>query len=316
LNTNDQSIRVGNRSKKFTHFKKNIFRSRYLYLMMFLPLVYFVLFKYIPMYGLLIAFKNFKIYDGILGSQWVGLKYFTDFFTDPYSLVIIKNTILLGFWLMVFAFPAPIIFALLVNEIRRRYFKKMVQSISYLPYFLSMVVLVSMMATFLSVDGLINTITGVFGVEPVSYLLKKEWFRTLFVISDIWQTLGWSSIIYLAALSGVDPEQIEASVIDGAGRFKQLMHITLPAITPTIIIMFILNMGNIMDISFEKVLLMQNSATYETADVISTYVFRRGLEGFEYSYATAVGLFNSVLNLVFLLGANSISKRLGGTSLW
>lgn len=298
------------------HFRKNMYRSRYLYLMMALPIVYFVVFKYIPMYGVLIAFKNFKIYNGILGSDWVGLRYFYEFFSDSYARVIIRNTLLLGFWLMVFAFPAPIIFALMVNELRQKFFKKMVQSISYLPYFISMVVLVSMMVTFLSVDGLINTITGFFGAEPVSFLLKKEWFRTVFVISDIWQTLGWSSIIYLAALSGVDPEQIEASVIDGAGRWKQLIHVTIPAISPTIVIMFILNMGNIMDISFEKVLLMQNSATYETADVISTYVFRRGLEGFEYSYATAVGLFNSVLNLVFLVTTNYFSKKVGGSGLW
>lgn len=300
----------------FTFVRRRLYRSKYLYAMVLLPLIYFVVFKYLPMYGIVIAFKDYKVYDGIIGSKWVGLHHFKQFFADPYFWVLLKNTFLLGFYLLVFGFPAPIIFALLVNEIRKRWFKKAVQSISYLPHFISMVVIVSMLVTFLKTDGLINTITGLFGIEPISYLLHKEWFRTVFVVSDIWQTIGWSSIIYLAALSNVDPEQIEASVIDGATRWHQMIYVTLPAISTTIVIMFILNIGNILDISFEKVLLLQNSSIYETADVISTYVFRKGLEGFQYSFATAVGLFNSAVNLVFLVAANRISKKVGGASLW
>ncbi|MBD2847426.1 sugar ABC transporter permease [Paenibacillus sp. IB182496] len=298
------------------YIARNLKRSKYLYAMMLLPFVYLIVFKYLPMYGLIIAFKDFKIYDGMLGSDWVGFKHFQKFFMDENFVMLLKNTFLLGFYLLLFGFPIPILFALLINEIRKKWFKKTVQSLSYLPHFISMVVVVSMVVTFVKVDGLINGITGIFGFAPISYLLQEEWFRTIFVTSEIWQTLGWSSIIYLAAISGVDPEQIEAAVIDGANRWHQVIHVTLPAIASTIVIMFILNIGNILDLSFEKVLLLQNPQIYETADVISTYVFRKGLEGFQYSYATAVGFFNSIINLCFLVAANQLSKRFGGSSIW
>jgi putative aldouronate transport system permease protein len=273
-------------------------------------------FKYGPMYGVIIAFKDFKVYDGILGSEWVGLKHFKQFLSDPNFWVLVKNTMLLGMYVLLFGFPAPILFALLVNEIRQKWFKKTVQTISYLPHFISMVVVVSMIVTFVKEDGLINQITGLFGAKPISFLLHAEWFRTVFVTSEIWQTIGWSSIIYLAALSSVNPEEIEAAVIDGANRLQQMRYVTLPAIASTIIIMFIMNVGAVLDVSFEKVLLLQNSSIYETADVISTYVFRKGLEGFQYSFATAVGLFNSVVNLMFLVAANQLARKFGNSSLW
>ncbi|WP_168122115.1 ABC transporter permease subunit [Paenibacillus sp. HB172176] len=302
-------------NSRWLHARRNIIRGKYLYLMLLLPIGYFALFKYGPMYGVLIAFKDFKVYDGIWGSNWVGFKYFSQFLSDPNFWVLVKNTILLGLYMLLFGFPAPIIFALLINEIRQKWYKKTVQTISYLPHFISMVV-VSMIVTFVKEDGLINQLTGVFGAKPISFLLHAEWFRSIFVASEIWQTVGWSSIIYLAALSNVNPEEIEASVIDGANRLQQLRFVTLPAIAPTILIMFIMNVGSILDVSFEKVLLLQNSSIYETADVISTYVFRKGLEGFQYSYATAVGLFNSVVNLMFLVAANQLSRKFGSTSLW
>lgn len=305
-----------NEANRWMQARKGMARSKYLYLMMLLPIAYFILFKYGPMYGIVIAFKDFKVYDGIWGSDWVGLKYFKQFLQDPNFWVLVKNTVVLGFYLLIFGFPAPILFALLVNEIRQKWYKKTVQTISYLPHFISMVVVVSMIVTFVKEDGLVNQITGLFGFKPVSFLLHADWFRTVFVTSEIWQTIGWSSIIYLAALSNVNPEEIEASVIDGANRFAQMRYVTLPAIAPTILIMFILNIGSVLDVSFEKVLLLQNPSIYETADVISTYVFRKGLEGFQYSYATAVGLFNSVVNLMFLVAANQLARKFGSTSLW
>ncbi|THF77760.1 ABC transporter permease [Cohnella fermenti] len=303
-------------SSRWMQARRNIIRGKYLYLMLALPVVYFALFKYGPMYGVVIAFKDFKVYDGIMGSDWVGLKYFKRFLSDPNFWTLVKNTIVLGLYMLIFGFPAPILFALLVNEIRQKWYKKTVQSISYLPHFISMVVVVSMVVTFTKEDGLINQITGLFGAEPISFLLHAEWFRTVFVASEIWQTIGWSSIIYLAALSGVNPEETEAAVIDGANRLQQMRYVVLPAITPTIVIMFIMNIGSILDVSFEKVLLLQNPSIYETADVISTYVFRKGLEGFQYSFATAVGLFNSIVNLMFLVAANQLARKFGNSSLW
>jgi len=303
-------------AKSLSRFILRFRRSKYLYLMLLLPAIYFLLFKYTPMYGIVIAFKNYRIYDGILGSEWVGFRYFLQFFADPSFWPLLKNTLLLGFFTLLIGFPSPILFALLINEIRLKWYQRSVQVVSYLPHFISMVVVVSMVVTFVREDGLINQITGLFGAKPVSFLLHQEWFRTVFVASEVWQTVGWSSIIYLAALSNVNPEEIEASLIDGANRWKQILHITLPAISPTIFIMLILNIGSILDVSFEKVLLLQNPSIYDTADVISTYVYRKGLQGFQYSYATAVGLFNATINLLFLISANRLARKFGNTSLW
>ena len=255
--------------------KKLLYKNRYLYAMMFFPVVYFVLFKYKPMYGILIAFKNFKVREGILGSQWAGLKYFKQFWSDPDFWTAFKNTIMLSFWQILICFPVPILFALLVNEIRWGKLKGLVQRVCCFPHFVSVVVAVSLMMTLVSKDGLVNQIVVNLGGTAKSYMLDSAWFRPLYVISDIWQEMGWSAIIYLAAISGVDMQLYEACEIDGGGRLMKLLHITLPCIAGTITIMFILRMGSIMTVSFDKVLLMQNSNTYNTSDVISTFVYRR-----------------------------------------
>ena len=296
--------------------KKLLYKNRYLYAMMFFPVVYFVLFKYKPMYGILIAFKNFKVREGILGSQWAGLKYFKQFLSDPDFWTAFKNTIMLSFWQILICFPVPILFALLVNEIRWGKLKGLVQRVCCFPHFVSVVVAVSLMMTLVSKDGLVNQIVVNLGGTAKSYMLDSAWFRPLYVISDIWQEMGWSAIIYLAAISGVDMQLYEACEIDGGGRLMKLLHITLPCIAGTITIMFILRMGSIMTVSFDKVLLMQNSNTYNTSDVISTFVYRRGLQGMQYSYATAVGLVESVISLFFLGITNKVSSKLRDTRLF
>lgn len=301
---------------KKTSVKRKLYRSRYLYGMMFLPVLFFILFKYKPMYGILIAFKDFKVREGILGSDWAGLKYFQQFLSDPDFWNAFKNTILLSFWQILICFPVPILFALLVNEIRSKKLKGLVQRVCCFPHFVSVVVTVSLMMTLVSRDGLVNQIVVALGGTAKSYMLDSGWFRPLYVISDIWQEMGWSAIIYLAAISGVDMQLYEACEIDGGGRLMKLLHITLPCIAGTITIMFILRMGSIMTVSFDKVFLMQNSNTYNTSDVISTFVYRRGLQGMQYSYATAVGLVESVISLFFLGITNFVSSKVSDTSLF
>ncbi|WP_020617361.1 ABC transporter permease [Paenibacillus daejeonensis] len=291
-------------------------QSRYYYAMFLIPFLFFVIFCYVPMFGIIIAFKNYNVFDGIAGSPWVGLQHFKNFLSDPYFFVLIRNTILISVYQIIFAFPAPIILALLLNEIRHVLFKRFVQTVSYLPHFLSTVVVAGMIVNFGSFDGLINQFLSVFGVEPIQFLMMPEWFRTIYISSEIWQGIGWGSIIYLAALSGIDSQLYEAAKIDGAGRWRQMWHVTLPGIAPTIIIMLLFSIGAIMAVSFEKVLLLSNGSNFETSDVIATYVYRRGLVSSDFSYATAVGLFNSVVALFFLATANYLSRKFSETSLW
>lgn len=300
----------------FHEIAKQLNKNKYLYLLLLLPIIYFIIFKYKPMYGVIIAFKDYSVRKGIMGSPWVGLDNFKAFLTDPNFFTIFKNTIILGVMQIVFCFPIPIIFALMVNEVRNKKLKGIVERISCFPHFISLVVVISVLSTFVSKEGLVNQIVMAFGGEAKSYMLDSAWFRPLYIISDIWQETGWSAIIYLAALSNVDLQLYEACDMDGGGRFTKLWHITLPSITPTITIMFILRMGSIMGVSFEKVLLMQNPTIFETADVIGTYVYRRGLQGAQYSYATAVGIFESVIGIFFLLLSNTISKKVNETSLF
>lgn len=295
---------------------RRLYKNRYLYAMIFLPMLYFILFKYKPMYGILIAFKDFKVREGILGSAWAGFKYFKQFLKDPDFANAFKNTILLSFWQILICFPAPIIFALLVNEVKSQKLKGLVQRVCCFPHFVSVVVTVSLMITLVSKDGLVNQIVMAFGGQAKSYMLDSSWFRPLYIISDIWQEMGWGAIIYLAAISGVDTQLYEACEIDGGGRWMKLLHITLPSIASTITIMFILRMGSIMTVSFDKVFLMQNSNTYNTSDVIATFVYRRGLQGMQYSYATAVGLVESLICLFFLGITNLISSKMSDTSLF
>jgi putative aldouronate transport system permease protein len=285
---------------------------------MLLPVViYYIVFLYFPMYGLQIAFKNFTPAKGIWGSEWVGFKHFISFYQSYYIWRLLRNTVMISLYELVFGFPAPILLALLLNELRNRVFKNFVQSVTYLPHFISIVVVAGMMVDFLAGDGLINKLTGMFGIPSVSFLIVPDWFRSIYVSSGIWQGVGWGSIIYLAAIAGIDPRLYEAAKTDGAGRFRQIMHITIPGILPTVIIMLILRFGTLLaGGSLEKILLLYNSTTYETADVISTFVYRRGLLQMDYGFSAAVGLINNIMNFILLVSANAISRRINDTSLW
>lgn len=279
-------------------------------------IAFYIVFHYVPMYGVVIAFKNYSAGRGIIGSPWVGFRWFEEFFNSLYFGRLIRNTFLLSFFTLLFGFPIPIIFALILNEFGGL-FKRVVQTISYLPYFISLVVIVGIMFNLLSMKtGIVNHIIQQWGGDPVDFMGRPEWFRFLYVSSTIWQTFGFSSIIYLAALSSIDPQLYESAMIDGASRWQQTVHITLPGIMPTAMIILILNVGNLLAVGFEKIILMYSPATFETADVIATYVYRRGIVGAEYSFAAAVGLFNSVINFILLVIANSISKRLTRVGLW
>jgi putative aldouronate transport system permease protein len=295
---------------------RNMKRSRYLYLIFGLPFCYYIIFHYWPMYGIIIAFKDYNIVKGITESPWVGLKHFNKFLVDPYFWKLVRNTLLINIYELFWAFPAPIILALLLNEVRQQGYKRFVQSVSYLPHFISTVVVCGMIVNFLSTDGLINQLVVWLGGEPIQFLMMPEYFRTIFISSGIWQSVGWGSIIYLAALTAVDSELYDAAKIDGANRWKQLLHITVPGIAPTISIMLIINIGRLMSIGYEKIILLYNGSTYETADVISTYVYRRGLLGSDFSYGTAVELFQAIVGLILLVMANRLSKKISDTGLW
>ena len=284
---------------------------------MVLPiLILLILFCYKPMYGILIAFKRYRPSLGIMESKWVGLKYFRQFFRDPYCWRLFRNTLSISFLNLLFGFPAPIIFALLLNEVRVKKFKKTVQTISYMPHFISMVVVCGMITSFCASDGLFNNIIELFGGERSNLLMNKNLFYPIYIISDIWKNLGWDSIIYLAALSGIDQEQYEAAKIDGANRLQQMFHITMPGIMPTVSMLLVLRIGSLLSVGYEKIILLYQPTTYEVADVISSYVYRRGLQSGEFSYGTAVGLFNSIVNIILLLTANKVSKKMGQSGLF
>ncbi len=296
--------------------RKDLRLNWIIYLMALPVIAYYLIFHYGPMYGLLIAFKDYSPAEGIWGSHWVGFKHFDSFFNGIYFWRLIRNTVLINVYDLIFGFPAGIILALLLNEIRKMMFKRFVQTISYLPHFISIVVVAGMMFDFLSRDGLINQLIGMFGIAPIDFLKESGWFRFIFVSSGIWQGIGWGSIIYLASIANIDPTLYEAAKIDGASRWRQIFHITIPGIMPTIVIMLILNMGNMLSVGSEKVLLLYNPLTYETADVISTYVYRKGILEASYSFTAAVGLFNSVISLILIVSANAISKRVSENKLW
>lgn len=279
-------------------------------------ILYYLIFCYLPMGGIVIAFKQYEIAKGIFASEWVGLKFFKEFFGGLYFGRIFKNTLLISFYDLLFSFPITIGFALLLNEIKAMRFKKIVQSVTYLPHFISMVVVCGMIVDFFGKDGVLTRFFMAFGGENVNYLGYAQYFRPIYIGTNIWQGVGWGSIIYLAALAGVDQELYEAAVVDGAGYLKQMWHITLPGIAQTIIVMLILRIGQLVSVGYEKIILLYNSGTFETADVISSYVYRMGLANARYSFSTAVGLFQSVINLILLIAANAFSKRFSETSLF
>lgn len=296
--------------------KKQLQKNKYIYLMLVPVLLYYLIFHYYPMYGAMIAFKNFSPAKGILHSAWAGFDHFEMFFGSHYFRRLLVNTLLINVYNIIFTFPAPIILALLLNEVRNKLYKRVVQTVSYLPHFISLVVIVGMVLEFTSRDGLINDIMALIGIDRVSYMIKPEWFRPIYTLSEIWQGVGWGSIIYLASLTGINQELYEASKIDGAGRWRQLLHITLPGIAPTVIILLILRIGSLMSVGYEKIILMYNPTIYETADVISSFVYRKGILEMSYSYSTAIGLFNSVINFTLVILANKISSKTSETSLW
>lgn len=298
---------------------KKFIRQLSLYSMTLPGLLIVLIFAYIPMYGIVIAFQDYSIVQSIFGSDWVGFRHFEEFLGNPMFGRIMSNTLILGALNTLWSFPAPIILALLLNEITQQKFKKVVQSISYLPYFISTVILVGMLKELASVDGgLFNKFVVMLGGEPINFFAESSWFRTLFIGSGIWQGVGWGSIIYLAALSNVDPQLIEAAIIDGANRWDRIRHISIPAIMPTIAILLIMGVGGVMNADSQKVLLMYSPQIYETADVIGTYTYREGILGARFSYTTAVGLFMSLISFVLLVTTNWASKKLSGgeNSLW
>ncbi|MFC5451878.1 ABC transporter permease [Paenibacillus aestuarii] len=309
-------MRKGTDATFTARFKRDFVLNKYLYLMMVPVLAYYVTFHYAPMYGAIIAFKEYAPMKGILGSDWVGLDNFKAFFGSYYFWRILKNTVLISLYSLCFEFPAPIILAILINELTNKRFQRFVQTVTYMPYFISLVVICGMIKDFTNSGGVINTLFTYFGANDTAMLQKPELFRSIYILSEIWQKIGWESIIYLAALMSIDQEQYEAARIDGASRWKQIWHITLPGILPTISIMFILRVGNLLNVGWEKIILLYNPSTYDTADVISSFVYRKGLLEFGWSYSSAVGLFNSVINLLLLIAANRLSRKMSENSLW
>jgi ABC-type polysaccharide transport system, permease component len=285
---------------------------------MFLPcVIYYIVFQYLPIYGLTLAFKDYRIIDGIGASPWVGLKYFNFAFTSDDFWLSFKNTLIISGLKLMFNFPAPIILALLLNEVRRLHFKKLVQTVTYMPHFLSWIVLSGIVINFLSPStGPINMLLSSMGIQPIYFVGNKEWFRQVLVVSSMWKEVGWGTIVYLASLAGVNSELYEAAVLDGAGRLKQTIHITLPAISPVIVIMFIFAVGGIVNDDFDQIYNLYNPAVYSVADVLSTYIYRMGLENMQYSYATAVGLFKNVIAFILILITNFVSKRYSDYGLW
>lgn len=302
------------------NFKKKLradwVRNRSLYVLVLPVIVFYILFNYKPIYGAIIAFQDYVPRLGISGSEWVGLANFKRFFSDIYFGRLMKNTLLLSVYDILFGFPAPIILALLLNEIHNKFFKNVTQTITYLPHFISMIVVCGMLTDFSLSTGLFNDIIEFFGGERHPLLQDPKLYRTIYIASGIWQQVGWGTIIYLSALAGVDSQLYEAAEIDGATKWKQTLHVTLPGIAPTIITMFILKIGKLMSMGYEKTILLYNPSTFETADIISSYVYRIGLLEQDWSYSTAIGLFNSVINFVLLILANKLSKKFSETSLW
>lgn len=299
------------------HRMKYIKKHWQLYLLVAVPLLFLIAFNYAPMAGVIIAFKDYSVTKGIFGSDWVGLKYFESFFYSPNFALLMKNTLILSVYGLIVGFIAPIILALALNEVKNAHFKKLTQTVTFAPYFISTVIMVSIIILFLSPNaGLINNVLGLFGIEANNFMGNPAYFRSIFVWSDVWQNTGYATIIYLAALAGIDTELYEAAKVDGANRFQKIINVDLPGILPIIVVLLILNIGNLMALGFEKIYLMQNPMNISTSEVIATYVYKVGLLGSNFSFAAAVGLFNSIINFVLIITANTISKRFSSSSLW
>jgi putative aldouronate transport system permease protein len=297
-------------------WRQALARDWRLYTFLIIPILFLLVFRYVPMLGNIIAFRRFRPGGSIFGDEWVGFFYFESFISNQQFWTVFWNTVILGALTLLICFPLPIILALMLNELRSRKFKRLVQTVSYLPHFMSIVIVAGLVLQLTSLNGSINQLANAFGGDPVPFMQRPEWFRTIYVTSEAWQTVGWGTILYLAALTTIDDQMYEAARIDGANRWQQTWYITLPGIRPTMMVLLILNIGSFMSVGFEKVLLLQNPLIYSTGDVISTYLYRVGIQSAQFSYGTAIGLFEAVIGLVLVLGANSLSRRLVGTSLW
>jgi putative aldouronate transport system permease protein len=297
-------------TKKSIWFR--LWKERYLYILLLPGLLYFLVYRYVPMAGNIIAFQDYSAFQGFLNSEWVGLKHFKTIFEDQEVIRVLWNTLYLSFLQIVFAFPVSIILALMLNEVRNTFFKRTIQSIVYLPHFLSWVVVIGIVTILLKSDGIVNRVLGtVFGMEPIGFLQDPNWFMPLVVLEVIWKESGWSTIIFLAALSGISPSLYEAAAVDGASRWRQMWHITLPALRSTIIILLILRLGSVLDVGFEQIYLMLTPFTMEVGNVLDTFVYFKGIQNSDFSFATAVGLFKSIIGLILIVGANRLAKRFG-----
>jgi len=319
LNSKTQSagtnVRAG-ATRTGKDWKSLIWKQRWLLLMALPGFLIVLVFNYFPMYGVLIAFEDYSVKKGVLGSEWVGLKNFMDFFHNPMATRTIKNTVILGVYNLLWSFPIPIVLALLFNELKGRRFKKTVQTISYFPYFLSTMIVAGMLMQFCSREGLFNQILGFLGKKPILFLQEPKWFRTIFIGSGVWTGAGYGTILYLAAISNIDPNLYDVASIDGASRFQKIRHITMPALTPTITIMLIMAIGGIMGSDFQKVILLQTPQTYSISDVIGSYTYREGILGARFEYTTAIGLFQSLVGFILIVAANKVSQKVSDNSLW
>lgn len=318
MNTKTNILLTSHRPKgRLRPLLSNVAKNYDLYIISIPALLYFLIFHYGPMYGVQIAFKEYMPTLGFWNSPWAGFEHFERFFNSYHFWALLKNTLGISIYSLVVGFPLPIILALMLNEVRHKTFKNTVQMVTYAPHFISTVVMAGMITVFLSPDtGIVNKLIGLVGVKPIYFMGKPELFKSIYVFSGIWQGVGWSSIIYMSALSGIDTQQVEAAVIDGASRLQKIIYIDIPGIIPTAVILLILNVGSVMSVGFEKVFLLQNEMNMATSDIIATYTYRVGLINAQYSFSAAVGLFNSVVNFILLITVNSIARRLGENSLW
>jgi putative aldouronate transport system permease protein len=310
----DTAVQAGERtvSRRSAPLLRRLVRNRYMYIMILPGLVYFIIFKYVPMWGLIISFQDYLPYKGILGSEWVGFKHFEKLFSEPEFWTILRNTFVLFFFNLLFYFPVPILLAIMLNEVGKSFFKRFVQTIVYIPHFLSWVIIVSISYVMLTMDGgIINQLLVYFGFSKINFLLDEKWFYPMYIVQVIWREAGWGTIVYLAAIAAVDPQLYEAARMDGAGRFRQIWHITLPSIRSVIIVLLILRVGNVLDLSFEHVYLLLNSMNRSVAEILDTYVYTVGLKQGQYSFSTAVGLFKSLVGLVLVVLSNKLAKRFG-----
>lgn len=297
---------------------KSFKKYKVLYVMMLPAIAYYILFHYVPMYGAVLAFKDFQLMKGIWNSPWIGMHHFMYAFSDPVFMQVLKNTIIISFYKLIFGFPVPVVFALLLNEVASAKFKKLAQTISYLPHFISWVVMAGIFMSILSIDGLVNSVIKLFGMDPVLFMGNEQYFRLILVLTEIYKSFGWGAIVYFAAISGINGELYEAAIIDGAGRFKRVIYITIPMLAPVMAILLILSMAGILDAGFDQIFNMYSVNVYRVSDIIDTYVYRKGMVEMKYSYATAVGLFKSVVALIMIVTVNQVIKTMGGKehALW